>query len=136
MVLALRNRKGVATRSLKVTARAGLSRNAAIVVDAKVPIDAYMKATEATSDADRERHLDAHVAALRIRHACAVRRDRAGRVAIAHHAALMRGEDVGERREVIDRLGRRIHDLRISVTDRCNFRCTYCMPAEGLAWLP
>jgi cyclic pyranopterin phosphate synthase len=27
-------------------------------------------------------------------------------------------------------------DLRISVTDRCNFRCTYCMPAEGLAWLP
>jgi cyclic pyranopterin phosphate synthase len=30
----------------------------------------------------------------------------------------------------LDRLGRRIHDLRISVTDRCNFRCTYCMPAE------
>ncbi len=29
-----------------------------------------------------------------------------------------------------DLLGRRIHDLRISVTDRCNFRCTYCMPAE------
>ena len=29
-----------------------------------------------------------------------------------------------------DRLGRRLHDLRISVTDRCNFRCTYCMPAE------
>src|SRR5207249_3372512 len=27
-------------------------------------------------------------------------------------------------------------DLRISVTDRCNFRCTYCMPAEGLTWLP
>jgi GTP 3',8-cyclase len=27
-------------------------------------------------------------------------------------------------------------DLRISVTDRCNFRCTYCMPAEGLQWLP
>jgi cyclic pyranopterin phosphate synthase len=27
-------------------------------------------------------------------------------------------------------------DLRISVTDRCNFRCTYCMPAEGLPWLP
>ena len=36
-----------------------LPGNAAIVVDAKVPIDAYMKATEATSDADRERHLDA-----------------------------------------------------------------------------
>ncbi len=31
--------------------------------------------------------------------------------------------------------GRRIGDLRISVTDRCNFRCQYCMPAEGLPWL-
>ena len=30
----------------------------------------------------------------------------------------------------IDRLGRPLHDLRISVTDRCNFRCTYCMPRE------
>src|SRR5262245_44036099 len=29
-----------------------------------------------------------------------------------------------------DRLGRRLHDLRISVTDRCNFRCVYCMPKE------
>ena len=29
-----------------------------------------------------------------------------------------------------DKLGRPIHDLRISVTDRCNFRCPYCMPAE------
>src|SRR5688572_32937753 len=29
-----------------------------------------------------------------------------------------------------DRLGRPLHDLRISVTDRCNFRCTYCMPRE------
>jgi cyclic pyranopterin phosphate synthase len=31
--------------------------------------------------------------------------------------------------------GRRINDLRISVTDRCNFRCQYCMPAEGLPWV-
>jgi cyclic pyranopterin phosphate synthase len=31
--------------------------------------------------------------------------------------------------------GRRIRDLRVSVTDRCNFRCQYCMPAEGLKWL-
>src|SRR2546425_8774289 len=31
---------------------------------------------------------------------------------------------------VIDTLGRPLHDLRISVTDRCNFRCTYCMPKE------
>jgi GTP 3',8-cyclase len=35
-----------------------------------------------------------------------------------------------------DRFGRVHRDLRISVTDRCNFRCTYCMPAEGLDWLP
>jgi len=34
-----------------------------------------------------------------------------------------------------DAHGRRISDLRVSVTDRCNFRCQYCMPAEGLAWL-
>ena len=31
--------------------------------------------------------------------------------------------------------GRRIGDLRVSVTDRCNFRCQYCMPADGLPWL-
>jgi GTP 3',8-cyclase len=31
--------------------------------------------------------------------------------------------------------GRRVSDLRVSVTDRCNFRCQYCMPAEGLPWL-
>ncbi|HEY1237081.1 MAG TPA: GTP 3',8-cyclase MoaA [Solirubrobacterales bacterium] len=31
--------------------------------------------------------------------------------------------------------GRRITDLRVSVTDRCNFRCQYCMPAEGMPWL-
>jgi GTP 3',8-cyclase len=35
-----------------------------------------------------------------------------------------------------DRFGRKIEYLRISVTDRCNFRCRYCMPAEGLPWLP
>ncbi len=37
---------------------------------------------------------------------------------------------------LVDTFGRVATDLRISVTDRCNFRCTYCMPAEGLAWLP
>jgi GTP 3',8-cyclase len=36
----------------------------------------------------------------------------------------------------IDQFGRTIEYLRISVTDRCNFRCTYCMPLEGLPWLP
>jgi len=35
-----------------------------------------------------------------------------------------------------DSFGRMIDDLRISLTDRCNFRCVYCMPAEGLTWLP
>ncbi len=37
---------------------------------------------------------------------------------------------------LIDPFGRTVKDLRISVTDRCNFRCTYCMPAEGMQWLP
>jgi cyclic pyranopterin phosphate synthase len=35
-----------------------------------------------------------------------------------------------------DSFGRVATDLRISLTDRCNLRCTYCMPAEGLDWLP
>lgn len=38
--------------------------------------------------------------------------------------------------ELVDPFGRVVRDLRISVTDRCNFRCTYCMPAEGMTWLP
>ena len=37
---------------------------------------------------------------------------------------------------LLDTYGRIGDDLRVSVTDRCNFRCTYCMPAEGLVWLP
>jgi cyclic pyranopterin phosphate synthase len=37
---------------------------------------------------------------------------------------------------LIDPFARRVHDLRLSVTDRCNFRCSYCMPAEGMRWLP
>ena len=36
---------------------------------------------------------------------------------------------------LFDGHGRRISDLRVSVTDRCNFRCQYCMPADGLPWL-
>ncbi len=36
----------------------------------------------------------------------------------------------------MDSYGRRARDLRVSLTDRCNLRCTYCMPAEGLDWLP
>jgi cyclic pyranopterin phosphate synthase len=38
--------------------------------------------------------------------------------------------------DLVDPFGRVIRDLRISVTDRCNFRCTYCMPEEGMTWLP
>lgn len=38
--------------------------------------------------------------------------------------------------DLIDPFQRTIRDLRISVTDRCNFRCTYCMPEEGMVWLP
>ena len=37
---------------------------------------------------------------------------------------------------LIDTFGRRAVDLRVSLTDRCNLRCTYCMPEQGLAWLP
>jgi cyclic pyranopterin phosphate synthase len=39
------------------------------------------------------------------------------------------------REPLVDGHGRAIGDVRVSVTDRCNFRCQYCMPAEGLAWL-
>jgi cyclic pyranopterin phosphate synthase len=35
-----------------------------------------------------------------------------------------------------DRFGRVHRDLRVSLTDRCNLRCTYCMPADGLDWMP
>lgn len=37
---------------------------------------------------------------------------------------------------LVDRFGRVATDLRVSLTDRCNLRCTYCMPPEGLDWLP
>ena len=39
-------------------------------------------------------------------------------------------------RALADRYGRVATDLRVSLTDRCNLRCSYCMPAEGLDWLP
>jgi len=47
--------------------------------------------------------------------------------------ALPRGD---AEEQLVDTYGRVHRDLRISVTDRCNFRCTYCMPADGLPWLP
>ena len=43
-------------------------------------------------------------------------------------------DDVPQR--LTDRHGRTVRDLRLSITDRCNLRCTYCMPAAGLEWLP
>jgi cyclic pyranopterin phosphate synthase len=42
----------------------------------------------------------------------------------------------GGTRVLADRYGRVATDLRVSLTDRCNLRCSYCMPAEGLDWLP
>lgn len=48
----------------------------------------------------------------------------------------MEGMDRIERPELLDSFERVANDLRISITDRCNFRCRYCMPAEGLPWMP
>src|ERR1700722_13270560 len=42
---------------------------------------------------------------------------------------------MSERAQLLDGHGREIGDLRLSVTDRCGFRCRYCMPAEGMQWL-
>jgi len=39
-------------------------------------------------------------------------------------------------RPLVDPFGRTVRDLRISITDRCNFRCQYCMPEEGMVWQP
>ena len=39
-------------------------------------------------------------------------------------------------RPLVDPFDRTVRDLRVSITDRCNFRCTYCMPEEGMKWLP
>src|SRR5690349_16216091 len=50
------------------------------------------------------------------------------------------GCELAPHREVdavlLDTHGRTATDLRVSLTDRCNLRCSYCMPAEGLDWLP
>jgi GTP 3',8-cyclase len=48
----------------------------------------------------------------------------------------MAGGDDRTTQPLVDPFGRLIEDLRISITDRCNFRCTYCMPEEGMQWLP
>ena len=46
------------------------------------------------------------------------------------------GDSAYDERVLLDTFGRVATDLRVSLTDRCNLRCTYCMPAEGLDWLP
>jgi GTP 3',8-cyclase len=45
------------------------------------------------------------------------------------------GSRVAARPGMRDGFGRRVEYLRISVTDKCNLRCVYCMPEEGLPWL-
>ncbi|MEJ7628252.1 MAG: GTP 3',8-cyclase MoaA [Nocardioidaceae bacterium] len=45
-------------------------------------------------------------------------------------------EPTRSRVPLLDQYGRVASDLRVSLTDRCNLRCSYCMPAEGLDWLP
>jgi cyclic pyranopterin phosphate synthase len=46
------------------------------------------------------------------------------------------GLELRDEGPLLDRFGRVHTYLRVSVTDRCNFRCTYCLPAEGIAWMP
>ncbi|WP_443110927.1 radical SAM protein, partial [Arthrobacter sp. CAL618] len=49
------------------------------------------------------------------------------------HIGVQRPSDAGP--GLIDSFGRKATDMRLSLTDKCNLRCTYCMPAEGLDWL-
>ena len=74
--------------------------------------------------ADRLRHGQGHRAG---------RRDRARRAARQDRREGGLPPRMSE--PLVDGHGRPIGDVRISVTDRCNFRCQYCMPAEGLPWL-
>jgi cyclic pyranopterin phosphate synthase len=43
--------------------------------------------------------------------------------------------DIEGKYKLKDSFGRLINNLRISVTDRCNFRCRYCMPEKGMVWM-
>ncbi len=57
---------------------------------------------------------------------------------LAHTEVIPMSEDVSgvpTSGALVDSYGRRIKNMRISLTDKCNFRCTYCMPAEGLPWM-
>jgi len=50
-------------------------------------------------------------------------------------APQLAGRPAGLPAGLLDRYGRRATDMRLSLTDKCNLRCSYCMPAEGLEWL-
>ncbi|NYD67019.1 GTP 3',8-cyclase MoaA [Agromyces atrinae] len=56
-------------------------------------------------------------------------------VTIGRRPAAVAAHVAGEPRELVDGFGRVHRDLRISLTDKCSLRCTYCMPAEGVEWL-
>src|SRR5713226_6127515 len=60
------------------------------------------------------------------RHKCAI---------VCHTNCSRKRKKANSMELLIDSYGRRIKSMRISITDKCNFRCTYCMPAEGLPWL-
>src|SRR4051812_34880700 len=64
------------------------------------------------------------------------RRRAQGLDSICAQQKIGRRDDVTPVTALADRFGRVATDLRVSLTDRCNLRCTYCMPEEGLAWLP
>lgn len=61
---------------------------------------------------------------------------RPGRGAAPVSAAMPTDRPMPTDGPLVDGFGRVHTDLRISVTDRCNLRCTYCLPEEGLVWLP
>src|SRR5690349_10764102 len=56
--------------------------------------------------------------------------------AVGHDGYGRKARQQEEALVLIDGFGRVATDLRVSLTDRCNLRCTYCMPPEGLEWLP
>src|SRR6478672_6964187 len=60
-------------------------------------------------------------------------------IPVLRNAIDARADDGAERPDVphlIDRFGRVARDLRVSITERCSLRCTYCMPEEGLPAIP
>jgi cyclic pyranopterin phosphate synthase len=56
-------------------------------------------------------------------------------LSVARPAGVPAGRPADAPAGLADRYGRRATDMRLSLTDKCNLRCTYCMPAEGLEWL-